>query len=158
MKRPKARPRSVTLRTTLLLAAVTLLLAAMGGGCASQTKQVQSKPVAFWPPYPDEPRVQYLTSFSASSDIAPKKSSLDQLIYGKEGEKILIGDGIVVMVVYIDRGKVRIGIEAPKDVKILRGELEGLADTSSSNKGVDHAKAEVRPVEKPQEECSTEAK
>lgn len=39
------------------------------------------------------------------------------------GERIVIGDGIVVEVVAIDRGKVRLGIVAPRDVPIFRSEL-----------------------------------
>lgn len=35
----------------------------------------------------------------------------------------MIGDGIIVTVVDIDRGKVRIAIEAPPSVKIWREEL-----------------------------------
>lgn len=38
----------------------------------------------------------------------------------KVGEKIIIGDDIVVEVVRIDRNQVRIGIEAPKDIPIHR--------------------------------------
>ena len=39
-------------------------------------------------------------------------------------EKVFIGDGICVTVVDIDRGKIRLGIEAPKEVLILREELK----------------------------------
>lgn len=40
------------------------------------------------------------------------------------GERIMVGDDIIVTVVDIDyRGKVRIGISAPKDVAINREEL-----------------------------------
>ena len=41
----------------------------------------------------------------------------------KLGEKICIGENIFVTVVDVERGKVRLGIEAPRDVPILRGEL-----------------------------------
>lgn len=41
----------------------------------------------------------------------------------KVGEQINIGDDIVVSVVEIDSGKVRIGIEAPGNVMILRQEV-----------------------------------
>jgi carbon storage regulator len=41
----------------------------------------------------------------------------------KLGEKIFIGENIVVTVVDIDRGKIRLGIEAPRDVPIFRQEL-----------------------------------
>ena len=46
------------------------------------------------------------------------------LILGRrEGDSILIEGGIRIVVVSCDRGGVRIGIEAPPDVKILRGEI-----------------------------------
>jgi carbon storage regulator len=41
----------------------------------------------------------------------------------KVGEKIYIGENIVVTVAEIDRGRVRLGIEAPRDVPIWRDEL-----------------------------------
>ena len=41
----------------------------------------------------------------------------------KLGEKIYIGDNICLTVVDIDRGKIRLGIEAPRDVPIVRQEL-----------------------------------
>jgi carbon storage regulator len=41
----------------------------------------------------------------------------------KTGEKIYIGDNICITVVDIDRGKIRLGIEAPRDVPIYRHEL-----------------------------------
>jgi carbon storage regulator len=41
----------------------------------------------------------------------------------KLGEKIYIGDNICITVVDIDRGKIRLGIEAPREVPIYRQEL-----------------------------------
>ena len=49
----------------------------------------------------------------------------------KLGEKVFIGDTIVVTVVDIDRGKIRLGIEAPRDVPVYRQELLGTAEQSS---------------------------
>jgi carbon storage regulator len=46
------------------------------------------------------------------------------LILGRrEGDSILIDGGIKIVVVACDRHGVRIGIEAPSHVKILRGEI-----------------------------------
>lgn len=42
----------------------------------------------------------------------------------KRHESIMIGDSIVVTIVDICGDKVRIGIEAPKSVSVLRDELE----------------------------------
>ena len=41
----------------------------------------------------------------------------------KVGEKIIIGDDVVLVVVRITGGGVRLGIEAPTDKNIVRGEL-----------------------------------
>jgi carbon storage regulator len=41
----------------------------------------------------------------------------------KPGEKVMVRDDIVVTVVEVTGNRVRIGIEAPEDVRILREEL-----------------------------------
>ena len=41
----------------------------------------------------------------------------------KLGEKIYIGENICITVVDIDRGKIRLGIEAPAEISIRREEL-----------------------------------
>ena len=41
----------------------------------------------------------------------------------KVGSSILIGNEVLLTVVKIDRNQVRLGIEAPLDMKILRREL-----------------------------------
>ena len=54
------------------------------------------------------------------------------LILGRRaGESIVIDGGIKIIVLSCDRGGVRIGIEAPLDVTILRGEIaQAVADTN----------------------------
>ena len=46
----------------------------------------------------------------------------------KVNEKLVIGDDITIMVVDIDRGKVRLGITAPKNVSVHRQEIKKLID------------------------------
>jgi carbon storage regulator len=41
----------------------------------------------------------------------------------KIGERILIGDNIAVMVTKVNGNRVSLGIEAPNDMQIKRGEL-----------------------------------
>jgi carbon storage regulator len=48
----------------------------------------------------------------------------------KLGEKIYIGENICITVVDIDRGKIRLGIEAPRDVPIYRQELLPMNQTT----------------------------
>ena len=41
----------------------------------------------------------------------------------KLGEKIVIGDNIIVTVVKIDRNQIRLGIEAPHEIPVYREEI-----------------------------------
>lgn len=41
----------------------------------------------------------------------------------KLGEKIMIGDDVEIVIVEIDRNKVRLGILAPRDVPVHRQEI-----------------------------------
>lgn len=79
--------RTVVCLASLLTASCLLLIT----GCSStqQAAPVTQKEYAFWPTYPDPPHIQYLTSFSRASDLAPPMSDLDKLIYGKETLKDL---------------------------------------------------------------------
>jgi carbon storage regulator len=47
----------------------------------------------------------------------------------KLNEKIVINGNIVISVVKIDRNQVRIGIQAPGDVQILREEIVPMLDS-----------------------------
>lgn len=42
----------------------------------------------------------------------------------KTGERLVIGDNVVITIVRIQGDKVRIGIEAPSDVRVIREELK----------------------------------
>jgi carbon storage regulator len=41
----------------------------------------------------------------------------------KQGERIIIGDNIVITVVSLDYGRVRLGIEAPREILVWREEM-----------------------------------
>jgi carbon storage regulator CsrA len=43
----------------------------------------------------------------------------------KPGEKVVIGNGIAVTIVEVKGNRVRVGIDAPDEVRILRAELDG---------------------------------
>lgn len=45
------------------------------------------------------------------------------ILFRKPGESIQIGDGIRIVVTSCDRRGVRLGVEAPADVNILREEI-----------------------------------
>ncbi len=50
----------------------------------------------------------------------------------KESEKIMLGDSIVLTIVRVSGDRVRLGIEAPSDMLILRKELDQAADLPSA--------------------------
>ncbi len=54
----------------------------------------------------------------------------------KLGEKIVIGDNILVTVVKIDRNQIRIGIEAPQDVSVYREEIAPARAARSAREAV----------------------
>ncbi|MCA9125809.1 MAG: carbon storage regulator [Planctomycetales bacterium] len=51
----------------------------------------------------------------------------------REGEKLVIGDNITLVVSRIAGNRVTLGIEAPADVKIFRGELANREAAESAN-------------------------
>jgi carbon storage regulator len=52
----------------------------------------------------------------------------------KVGERILIGENIAVTVVRIAQGSVRIGVEAPGNLPIVREEIQGQRQLESAGK------------------------
>ncbi len=65
------------------------------------------------------------------------------LILGRrEGDSIIIDGGIRIVVVSCDRGGVRIGIEAPGHVKILRGEIAKQVESENQRAATTSASAE----------------
>lgn len=51
----------------------------------------------------------------------------------REGESVRIGKDIVITITQAKGGRVRIGIEAPPEIKILREELEHSRTDRASN-------------------------
>ena len=59
----------------------------------------------------------------------------------KAGESIIVNENIEIKIIEIEEGRIKIGIEAPKDVSILRKEVLDEAHMenkqSSENKNID---------------------
>ncbi|WP_437226732.1 carbon storage regulator CsrA [Planctomicrobium sp. SH661] len=62
----------------------------------------------------------------------------------KQDEKIIIGDSITLMVVSIQGDKVRLGIEAPKQVSIHREEVYNAILKERDDSDVPTSSSEVR--------------
>lgn len=76
------------------IAFIALFLLVLAGGCASPgggqtTSGPPDKGRAFWPPFPEAPHVQFLTSYALTSDVEAKKSKFDEILYGKESASSL---------------------------------------------------------------------
>jgi carbon storage regulator len=52
----------------------------------------------------------------------------------KVGERILVGDQVTVTVVRIANGAVRIGIEAPPEMAVIRQELQQRMESTSRSR------------------------
>jgi carbon storage regulator len=66
----------------------------------------------------------------------------------KESERIRLGDSIVVTVVRVAGDKVRLGIEAPADMLVLREELEPHSRVAAARPGPPEAAAHPRRDER----------
>jgi carbon storage regulator len=87
--------------------------------------------------------------------FAPSKAKeVPMLVLSRKlGESIVIGKDIKVTVLYVDRYKIRLGIEAPRQVAIYREEL--LPEAKESERAADqqdHPTQERPPTEGTAEE------
>jgi carbon storage regulator CsrA len=65
-----------------------------------------------------------LELFASRYDPFPASRRKTMLVLTRKlGEKVVIGNGITITVVEVQGNRVRVGIEAPDDVRILRAEL-----------------------------------
>ena len=53
----------------------------------------------------------------------------------KKGERILIGDNISIVVVEVKEGRVKLGIEAPKDTTVHRQEIYDMLKAKEKSGG-----------------------
>ncbi len=78
--------RTRTLGLALAIAGLALLPSltgcAPGGGSSSDARRPET--YSFWPLFPAEPRIQFLTSYRFSDDVEPVRSGLEDIIYGEE--------------------------------------------------------------------------
>ena len=63
----------------------------------------------------------------------------------RPGESIRIGDEISVLVIEIQRGQVKVAIDAPRDVTVHREEIYELVQRE--NRKAAHQRAEIDPAE-----------
>jgi len=64
----------------------------------------------------------------------------------RETERVRLGDSIVLTIVRVSGDKVRLGIEAPADILVLRDELQPHGEPA--------AEADPAPIEMPQRKAA----
>ena len=57
------------------------------------------------------------------------------ILQRKAGESLLIGEDVEISILSVESGRVRLAIEAPKSVSILRSELKNAAATNREAAG-----------------------
>ena len=50
----------------------------------------------------------------------------------REGEKILIGENIVIHIAHIGRNKVKVGIEAPRELTVVAEEVQRVCEENAA--------------------------
>jgi sugar lactone lactonase YvrE len=66
-----------------LLAACALAALALGG-CADTGAKAAKREYMFWPPAPEVPHIQFLTSIASSADVTRQQGKFEELIYGQD--------------------------------------------------------------------------
>ncbi len=71
------------------------------------------------------------------------------LILGrKEGEEILLGNDIKIKIVDINKGVVKIGIDAPRELLVLRGELKDKIEKVNKEANIKTNVREIKDLSK----------
>ena len=81
-------PHPIVVRPTAPRFLLTLAAALLLAGCASQPVKNEPKMTSFWPPAPDEPRIQFLHSYTQSTDVGggwPEAGHLGFVLDGLRG-------------------------------------------------------------------------
>jgi sugar lactone lactonase YvrE len=66
----------------VLIAINVAFVLSMIGGCAATSQTQDVTEYTFWPPPPDPPRIQFLTTISSTADVTEKQSQFETLVYG----------------------------------------------------------------------------
>ncbi|MHC4217364.1 MAG: NHL repeat-containing protein [Planctomycetota bacterium] len=91
----ETRGMSGLMQRTVTISLVVMVTFTAITGCGGPTRYKagsgSQEIYSFWPPLPNEPRIQYLTSYAYSSDVEPPQSGFDKLVFGTEREILPIG-------------------------------------------------------------------
>ncbi len=77
-------------RLRLVGVAVVIALSGCAGSPRTDPGAGAAGEYSFWPPLPNEPRVQFLRSYRFSSDVEKKQSALDRIVFGADAQVLPI--------------------------------------------------------------------
>ena len=90
MRAPRTSLKTVVSHVLAGLVCASMLTAAPGCASAPAAKAQTTgagREYAFWPSFPQEPRVQFLRAFSSSEDVSPTENdTFSQLVFGAESK------------------------------------------------------------------------
>jgi len=89
-----------------------------------------------------------LADFSWKLNLASAKETAMLVLTRKLDEQIKIGDDITITIIKLRNNQIRIGIEAPKEVRVLRGELEAKSDQELAKSSQPKQAAQASKTEK----------
>ncbi len=99
------------------------------GGCASVPSRQAERPIVFYPPPPERPRLQYLHTISAEADLGRRRSKWDRFLLGEAPTGELIGRPYDVASV---PGKIYVLDRNPRKLRIIdlaKRRIDSLADS-----------------------------
>jgi sugar lactone lactonase YvrE len=88
-----------TANKSVFLAAMAVISVIQLTAISAIASAADENPVLFYPPLPDEPRLQYLRKFSSRLDLSAKSSRLRNLVFGGEefeGQDIIKAYGVAI--------------------------------------------------------------
>ena len=114
----------------------TLLTCLLLAGCAADTtcRYIAKEPI-FFPPAPDEPRIQYLTGINSSDDIGEikkKGSAFSLLVTGKEQSDAVITLGKAYGI-EVHKGKIYIAQGMEKRISVIDVNKGTITEPSGAN-------------------------
>lgn len=90
LRQPRASRRDFARVVICIVAAACSSLPLAGCAATPASPRSERREIAFWPPLPAEPRIQFLTSFRFSSDVEAPRSELGRILFGESTETLPI--------------------------------------------------------------------
>jgi sugar lactone lactonase YvrE len=157
MRRPNSGGRCTIRGIVTKTVSFSLLTALVVSGCASSPRVDRGEKRILYPPPPQEPRIEFLTSFSTSSDVSEKTGWFEKFIIGMPKEKpilkpygfdfwedsLYICDTVLASLIEIDFGEHDLRYIVPSGAGKLSKPINITIDTDGTKYIADAGRGEV---------------